>query len=207
MRTKALLAAAVLAAGIATSMAQSNVYSVNVVGYVNQVCPANGFTMIANPLNTTNNTTPFVIQNPRNNMIVYKWVLGVGFVGNNYSGSWSSPAQTLNPGEGAFLYVPAGIDYTNTWVGEVKQGSLTNVLNTGFTMVGSQVPQAGLVQTDLAFPVSNNSIVYKWVTGVGFVGYNYSGAWAPSEPTVNVAEGVFAFKPVGTDWVRNFTVQ
>jgi hypothetical protein len=128
-------------------------------------------------------------------------------VGNNYSGSWSSPAQTLNPGEGAFLYVPAGIDYTNTWVGEVKQGSLTNVLNTGFTMVGSQVPQAGLVQTDLAFPVSNNSIVYKWVTGVGFVGYNYSGAWAPSEPTVNVAEGVFAFKPVGTDWVRNFTVQ
>ena len=35
MRTKALLCAAALAAGTAASMAQSNVYSLNIVGYVN----------------------------------------------------------------------------------------------------------------------------------------------------------------------------
>src|SRR5207249_3273515 len=40
MRTKTLLAAAaMLAAGFASSMAQSNVYSLNVVGYVNRVIP------------------------------------------------------------------------------------------------------------------------------------------------------------------------
>jgi hypothetical protein len=38
MRTKTLLVAAVLAAGLATSMAQ-NVYSLNVVGYYNVTIP------------------------------------------------------------------------------------------------------------------------------------------------------------------------
>ena len=57
MRTKTLLlAAALTAAGIASIQAQSNVYSVNVVGYVNVVAPVGQFKMIANPLNATNNT-------------------------------------------------------------------------------------------------------------------------------------------------------
>src|SRR6266446_1325324 len=58
MRTKTLLAAAaMLAAGLASSMAQSNVYSLNVVGYVNKVMPSGGkYIMISNPLNTTSNT-------------------------------------------------------------------------------------------------------------------------------------------------------
>src|SRR5678810_1239027 len=57
MRTKLLAAAAILAAGIASSMAQSNVYSLNVVGYVNRTFVGGGlFSLTANPLNTTNNT-------------------------------------------------------------------------------------------------------------------------------------------------------
>ena len=50
MRTKTLLlTAALVAAGVATSMAQSNVYSLNVVGYVNVPIQA-GFNMVCNPL-------------------------------------------------------------------------------------------------------------------------------------------------------------
>ncbi len=58
MRTKTLfIVAAALAAGLATSVAQQNVYSQNVVGYVNKVFTGGGnYTAIANPLNTTNNT-------------------------------------------------------------------------------------------------------------------------------------------------------
>src|SRR6185369_1228000 len=57
MRTKLLAAAAILAAGIASSMAQSNVYSLNVVGYVNRTFVGGGlFSLTSNPLNTTNNT-------------------------------------------------------------------------------------------------------------------------------------------------------
>ena len=49
MRTKLLAAAALLAAGVATSMAQSNVYSLNIVGYVN-VPVAGTLTAMSNPL-------------------------------------------------------------------------------------------------------------------------------------------------------------
>jgi hypothetical protein len=50
MRTKALLCTSAVAAGVATSMAQPNVYSLNVVGYVN--VPIQGgvsFNLLANP--------------------------------------------------------------------------------------------------------------------------------------------------------------
>ena len=54
MRTKTLLiAAAALAVGVATSMAQTT-YSQNVVGYINQVIPASGYSIIGNTLTLTN---------------------------------------------------------------------------------------------------------------------------------------------------------
>jgi hypothetical protein len=205
MRTKVLLAAAVLAAGLATSMAQ-NVYSVNVVGYVNQVYTAGQFAIIANPLNTTNNTVAAIMQNPKNGMIVYKFVGGSMQANNYLGGAWTTPASTLNPGEGAFLYVPAGSNYTNTYVGEVLTGNLTNSLPTGFALVGSKVPQQGALQADMSYPVVNGTIVYKWVNP-SLSAYNYlGGSWAPSDPVMNVAEGWFSYKPAAVDWVRNFTI-
>jgi hypothetical protein len=205
MRTKTLLAAAVLAAGIATSMAQSNVYSLNVVGYVNQVYPANAFSMIANPLNATNNTVPQIIKGAPVGTIVYKF--SAGWVGNSWDGSvWFNPAATLNPGEGAFMFVPTGPPYTNTYVGEVLQGSLTNSLPAGFSLIGSKVPQAGGVQTVLGYPAAVGNIVYKWAPG--FSGSSFDGAvWSPGEPVINVAEGFFSSRGASADWVRNFTVQ
>jgi len=204
MRTKTLLIAAAAIAAIVTSSAQ-NVYSQNVVGYVNAVYPANGFTMIANPLNTTNNTVVSLIQNPRLGMIVYKFA--AGFQANSFNGStWNTPSASLNPGEGAFLFVPAGAPYTNTYVGEVLQGSLTNAVPQGFAMLGSKVPQTGLVQTDLAFPATLGTIVYKFAAG--FQASSYNGAtWNPSQPTINVGEGFFSFQPSAQTWVRTFTVQ
>src|SRR5437870_431669 len=49
MRTKVLLSMAALAAGVATSMAQSNVYSLNIVGYAN----------VPNPVQYTFQSAPF----------------------------------------------------------------------------------------------------------------------------------------------------
>ena len=61
MRTKTLLiAAAVLAVGVASSLAQTT-YSQNVVGYINTTIPANGYAIVGNTLqngsdaNATNN--------------------------------------------------------------------------------------------------------------------------------------------------------
>src|ERR1035437_742604 len=52
MRTKVLLCAAAMAASLASSMAQ-NVYSLNVVGYVNVTLPAQQFYAVANPLDAS----------------------------------------------------------------------------------------------------------------------------------------------------------
>src|SRR5437588_10363094 len=56
MRTKTLLLTAALsAAGVASSMAQGTVFSVNAVGYVNTTVGPK-FSLIANPLTASDNT-------------------------------------------------------------------------------------------------------------------------------------------------------
>ena len=75
MRTKLIAAAAILAAGLASSMAQSNVYSLNVVGYVNKTFVAGGFTAAANPLNGTNNSLNTIMKGTQvpDNTLVFLW--------------------------------------------------------------------------------------------------------------------------------------
>jgi hypothetical protein len=210
MRTKTLLAAAaMLAAGFATSLAQSNVYSLNVVGYVNRTYDA-GFHMIANPLNTANNAVSNLFPNPPLFTTIYKFTGGAFVTPNTFLGAWSDPVQALNPGDGAFINIPAGPDYTNTYVGEVLQGSLTNTLIPGFNMVGSKVPQAGTLQTQLGLTPGLFDTVYQFsdATHAYLTPNTFLGAWGNGEPTIGVAEGFFYNNGnPANDWVRNFTVQ
>src|SRR5215472_170391 len=73
MRTKALLCAAAMAAGALTSMAQSNVYSLNVVGYVNYPFTAFNYTLINNPLDNTNNDLNTIIPTAPDGSTVALW--------------------------------------------------------------------------------------------------------------------------------------
>lgn len=219
MRTKTLLiAAAALAAGIASSVAQSNVYSLNVVGYVNKTLTGGGrYTAVANPLNSTNNTVSGLglLALPNSSKIL-KWNTGItdfDIYNKTSFGVWSpNPAAvTVNPGEGILIYI-SGADVTNTFVGEVLQGSLTNSLPTGYQMVGNKVPDAGVINT-LGLVPPNSSKVYKFNSSLGTVGdwdiYNKTsfGVWSPSQPSLDVAESILTFLPSSYDWVRNFTVQ
>lgn len=209
MRTKALLCAAAVAAGAVTAMAQSNVYSLNVVGYVNTQTAGNGkFQMIANPLNTTNNTIGSLLQNAPEGTLLFKWN-GTGFDTATFAfGQWDQPNFTLNPGEGAFIQ-PAG-DMTITWVGEVMQGNLTNNFPAGYAIRASMVPQtgtltqlglapAGLSEGDLVFQFNPASQSY----GVSTVAF---GTW-DSEATIGVGEAFWTSTSAGGTWIRNFTVQ
>jgi hypothetical protein len=97
-------------------------------------------------------------------------------------------------------------DFTVTFVGNVSQGSLTNSLVSGFNMVASQVPQSGLVQTDLELPIANGDQVFRY-DGTSFTSYSSTiFGWTPSEPTVEVAEGFFVKKNAPANWTRNFSV-
>lgn len=147
MRTKQLyLAAAALLGGLLTASAQSNVYSLNIVGYVN-VEVKNGYNMVANPLNdgNGNNSTNLVPST----LPVNSQVLVFDPVGGYTTSTKKATGWTLNfvipPGKGYFVR-NLGTSLTNTYVGSVAgsvPGSLTNSIAVGYNMVGSPYPIGG----------------------------------------------------------------
>lgn len=202
------MCAALLAAGLATSVAQ-NVYSLNVVGYVNvPVVGSAGYTMIANPLNTTNNTIGSLIATPPDFTTLYKYT-GSGFaIASFVFGAWDDASFTLNPGEGAILQSPTA--FTNTFVGEVMQGDLTNSFPAGYSIRSSMVPQAGTLTALGLTPASLTDFdtVYQYNTTT----QSYDifslvfGAWSPAEPSLKVGESVWLQTAAAGQWVRSFTV-
>jgi hypothetical protein len=218
MRTKMLLAAAAfVAAGVASSMAQSNVYSLNVVGYVNKAFPAFQFVLVNNPLQATNNTLNAIIPTAPDGSTVFKWsvanqdldVSSPTFI----VGSGWTPNATVSPGEGFF--VVGGADFTNTFVGEVRQGALSTPLvgNFAFEAVGSQVPVGGTLSSVLTgYPAEDGDTVFPWsvanqdlsTTSPTFI---TGSGWTP-DVNIAVGEGFFLSRGAGpVNWVRNFTVQ
>src|SRR5262245_46238811 len=136
MRTKTLLlTAAALTAGVLSSFAQSsNVYSVNVVGYINVTVAANGYTFLANQLTNSGNSVNTVLTNgPRSdvngvlNTTLYAWngngydlyqffsgpdadtyFGNVGSQAGWYDAGGSLAPSLLRQGAGNFLFNPSG---------------------------------------------------------------------------------------------------
>src|SRR5271166_2726177 len=98
MRTKTLLCMAALAAGVATSMAQSNVYSLNVVGYVNYPFTLGNYTLVSNPLDNTTNDLNTILP---------------GVPDGTSVGLWSTALQDFSP------TTPAYSSHTGLWVPDV----------------------------------------------------------------------------------------
>jgi hypothetical protein len=216
MRTKTLLLiAAVGAAGVATSMAQ--VFSVNAVGYVNKTIPANGFAMISNPLRAADNKIDALFAGVPNGTQVYRFT-ATGFQVGTYDDldeSFGAIGQTeLLPGQGLFVRNAQTTPLTITFVGEVPQGTLTTQMPVGFSIVSSQVPQAGDAAA-LNFPrnkatgLSNGDQVYKFLTDT----QQYQVATyddlddAFNRPvTFDVGEAVFVRLASPVTWTREFSV-
>jgi hypothetical protein len=220
MRTKALLGLAALAVGLSTSMAQ-NVYSLNVVGYINVAVKGGGFTLCANQLNNGTNGINQVLANPAENAVVLK------FKNNNYvtdiavGGAWYDNVTTLpsttvlNPGEG-FFYNNPGATGTLTLVGEVPQGNLSMSLPNGFAMVGTPVPVALALVATNGFPMTENTAFLSFdnTKNVYVTDIIVGGAWYDNVTTdpVTVAPAVgqgYFINNAGasTQWLYNFTVQ
>src|SRR5579859_61744 len=154
MRTKILLAAAAaMAAGMVASNAQ--VYSANVVGYVNVVLPGNGaFTLVATPFDDGNGNYLTNLVNsalpggaPAVRSSIYYLSGGVPTTVGKTAAGWASSPQ-LPPGTG--FYIKNGgagaPDLTNTFVGTVvvNSGGSTNIaIPAGFSLTGSLIPYAG----------------------------------------------------------------
>jgi hypothetical protein len=165
MRTKTLLCMAALAAGVATSMAQSNVYSLNIVGYANVPIRA-GYNFHTAPFRVTT-----AVTNGANEILpantgqydgdaILRWT-GTGWLAANLDsasptgfsdqGGNPIPAPILNSGMGYLYYNGQGVSNNITYVGEVRTG--TNIVNIPaspeYSAIGSPAPLAGGVSTVL----------------------------------------------------------
>ena len=218
MRTKTLLCAAALAAGVVSTMAQSNVYSLNVVGYVNKTFTSGNYTLVSNPLNSPTNDLNTILAAAPNFSQVNLWDVNLqdfsATIPTRISGSWS-PNLVIPPGVGFFVI--AGGNFTNTFVGEVLQGSLTNSVpltgNGAYVALASMVPVGGSLTNVLAgYTPAAFDQVNLWDVNLQdfsstiptFVG----GAWSP-DINFPVGDGFFLIRSGSSTvtWVRNFTVQ
>ncbi len=221
MRTKTLfLAAAALAAGVAASVAQSNVYSLNVVGYVNVTVPANGFVLVGNPLDTGSNVLDNILGTaPNNTTVVFDFDPTTGSYAKytKRTTGWSGAAGVdFSPGKGFFIQNSSASATTLTFVGQVMQGTNSHAYPSGFSILNSQVPQAGLVQTDLGLPAQNNDQIYQFNASAGTYAQftRRATGWPAGEPMLGtntlsgVAEAFFFNSKNGAgNWTRVFNVQ
>jgi hypothetical protein len=196
-------------------MAQTPVYSVNAVGYINvDVCP--GFSMIANQLvqPTGENTVAKLFAGVPEGTTLYMFDPSTSaYLVNSFEvGEWTLPNMTLSPGQGAFIKNPGTTPFKVTFVGEVPQGNLSTPLVAGFQVVSSQVPQKAALDTVLGFPVVETDVVYLFDCATqNYVVKAYEiGEWTGgTAPEPNVGEAFFVKKaatPAPTPWTRSFSV-
>jgi hypothetical protein len=229
MRTKTLLlTAALCAAGVATSLAQS-VYSVNAVGYVNlTIVP--GYNLIANPLNGTNNNINTIIPVAPADTEAFGWNNAsqqfagsdTYFEGLGWLDSAFTPSTTVfNPGLAFFVRNAGVTNFTLTFVGDVPQGALTNNILPNYGFYSSIVPQSAGLSTigfpgvpDIEYTVWNPAVQQYGATYT-FIGVQpgYPTGWAdsgfnPVDPTPAVGQGFIIRNPNPTTypWGRNFNV-
>jgi hypothetical protein len=235
MRTKVLICAAALAASLASSMAQ-NVYSLNVVGYVNVTLPAHEFTAVANPLDAsmggtiatgndmTNlfniNTAPLIANGSK----IQQFISAISDYGTSISyvsttkkwgGNFSMP-----PAAGALYYNNGSAATVVTFTGQVPQGTYNvNTLNAHqFTLTGSPIPIGGDVTnstTVVGLVPSNGDTVTTWNSAIS--DWNTVTKWTQttkkwsvsSSSTIGVGQGFLYYNNGAANnvWVSNFTVQ
>jgi hypothetical protein len=218
MRTKTLLLTAALsAAGVASSMAQGTVFSVNAVGYVNTVLKPK-FNLVANPLTAADNSiaklfagVPFGTQVYKFNPATVKFDIATNDdLENKFVPDSAANLQVL-PGDGVFVRNPGTTDLTVTFVGEVAQGtSLQNPIPKGLSIKSSMVPQEGKITADLAFPGKPGDQVFKFdavAQKYAVFGFDdLENKWTPTEPVIGVGEAFFVRKANADTWTRSFSV-
>jgi len=243
MRTKTLILSGILAALSGVSL-MAQVYSINAVGYINVNVPPN-WSILADQLYATNQQTSQTIDAILGPTLLSTNSLGVGnYVGsivfpynngltsgsqafdpailvvqqNGQPPAWSSTAPsntTFNPGQAVFIYNP-GAAYQMTFVGQVPQGTVTNLLTGGgFNLVSSIVPQTGAIDTDLGIQPGVGDIVFTFENGaydpanivVSLTGSTVN--WSHGASSTNqVGTGFFYYNASATsnNWVRTFNV-
>jgi hypothetical protein len=213
---KTLLASAVLALSIPFACLSQPVYSANVVGW--SMCAfVPGFNLLCNPLDSTDNRLSHILSGPQvpDNTQVLIWdssIQDFSATSPSYVAATHAwvPDMDLLPGEGVFIL--AFEPFTNTFVGQVRQGVTVIPLAPGYNAISSPAPIGGDVNRVLVgLPANDNDQALLFDQGAqDFVNSStYVAAthtWVPPM-NVGVNDGLFYLNfGNSTTWVRNFTV-
>jgi len=193
--------------------ANGDVLSVNVVGYVNITLPP-GLSLIANPLYYTNNSLSLWLQQPPAGSQVYKYTAENGYEVSTFDGiegRWTNPDLQVPIGTGFFFSNPSDTAITQTFVGEVLQGYLTNSLPAGYSTKGSLVPISATLSQH-SIPGKPGDELRTFTNDLlGGGAYNVSvydadlQSWVP-DLVLAVGQGFWIYKQEPEDWVRFFSV-
>jgi hypothetical protein len=204
-------------------VAQSNVYSLNIVGYVN-VAITPGLNLISNPLKPSNGnyniTNTISLPDTADGASIFKWG---GTAWSSQIPSWIGgfgwdPSFDIALGESFFLQSPtAAGNYNVTFVGEVQTGDVAYSLPSGLSVVAPKTPVAQRFpgadighDGDSIFTWTGsawNSTVWSFLDGFG-----WDGGSSPDNniagPTVAVGGGV-VYQNLGAPltWTRTFNPQ
>lgn len=217
---KTLVLAALAIAGALSASAQSNVYSLNIVGYVNVVLKGNSaYTLVANPLdngtNTINGLSIGAALPNKSQIVVYDNATAQYTTATKGSGVWGTNLP-LPVGRGFFVKngVAGSPDVTNTFVGNVIAASpSTNTVSVpiGYSLVGSPLPIGGVLtdvgpnklNLDAALANKSQVVVYdNSGAGVYTTATKGSGVWGTNLP-ISVGQGFFIkAQTAGSNWVQ-----
>jgi hypothetical protein len=218
MRTKALLGLAALAVGLSTSVAQ-NVYSLNVVGYVNVSLQAGKLHFLSLPVapvdGNFNITNTIVLDSSQTFASLYHWA---GTTWDTVIPAWTGTAwdtpMVISNGTGFFIASQAAS--TLTFVGQVPQGAIQYTIPAGLSTLANQVPVSTNFPGAAVGGIFDN--MFTWDTA-GQVWsptiWSYNGtAWDagagsnPNGPLLNPADAVFYVNAnTAINFTQNFTVQ
>lgn len=160
----------------------------SVIGYSTINVGAQKKALVANQFSPTDARIPALFAGATTGSCVIKYT-DSGWVTNWFDGTtWSYPAQTLLPGEGAFFYNSAVSDVTLTFSGLVLRGGLASVVGTsGFqSYLFPKICNLG----NTRFPADEGDVICKYYPYTDSLS-NFtftSGMWLPSAPEFAVGE-------------------
>jgi hypothetical protein len=190
-----------LAAG---GSAYAQVYSLNIVGYVNRTVPGGKYVLLSNPLTTGGNTVAEVVQ-VAGDMTIYTYGAGGFQPSTALGGSWiEGDTIAVAPGTGFFAQSGSG-NVTVTFVGEVAVGKSVTIPH-GISLVGSALPQGGTLDA-LEYPVGDETVL-QYDSTKGYSGsLALGGSWIDPVPTLAVGDGFFVINDgASKTWTRSFKI-
>jgi hypothetical protein len=207
MKKTLLIAAAALVAGVISSDAQ--VYSANIVGYVNVTMPANTLVLTSNPLDDGTNTANSLLGSMPKASALEIWN-GTGFtvLAKTSAGFAGNPSLPVGTG----FFVKSAQNFTNTFVGNVVPNpggnqSIVNLPANSLVLVGSVLPVAGNFNDvgtntlNLISTLPKASALEIW-NGTGFTVLAKTSAGFTGNPPLSVAQGFFLKSASATNWTQ-----